>query len=110
MSVNQSLAFDNLEIRDTNDHTSVVVFNGEFTIKTLIIENGLNQQVSFQCEGSAHSDFSNPFLIGSSWPATANTNLYQTCDSYIPYWRVIATCASAPTSGGLTVIVLGVKS
>jgi len=109
MSVNQQLAFNNEAIRDTNAHNSDVVFNGDFTIKTLIIENGLNQTVTFQCQGSAHSDFSNYFNIGSTWDTSASTNIYQSCSTYIPYWRVVAQCSTAPTSGGLTVVILGVK-
>jgi len=110
VSVNIERVFDDEEIRDTSDHTSAEVYNGEMIIKTLIVENGLNQAVSCQCEGSAHADFSNHFDIGAAWPVSANTNIYQTCDSYIPYWRVVATCASSPTTGGLTIIVLGVPS
>lgn len=109
MSVNNERVFDDLEIRDTSDHTSSQVYNGDFVIKTLIIENNLNQTVALQCQGSANPDFSNPFNIGSEWEVTASTNTFQTCDSYIPYWRVIASCDIAPTSGDLTVIVLGVN-
>lgn len=109
MSVNQQLAFEAEEIRDTDAHNSDVVFNGDFTIKTLIIENGLNQTVTFQCQGSAHEDFSNPFNIGTTWDVSASTNIYQSCSTYIPYWRVVAQCGSSPSTGSLTVIVLGVK-
>ena len=110
MSVNKDLAFNELEIRDTNDHTSVEINNGDFVIKTLIIQNSLNQAVTFQCQGSAEASFDNPFDIGSTWDVTANTNTYQTCDAYIPYWRIIASCASAPSSGSLTIFVMGVES
>lgn len=109
MSINNTKTFDALAIRDTNDHTSSAVFNGEFIIKTLIIENGLNQIVTFQCQGSSDAAFTNMFLIGSEWGSNANSNTYQTCDTYIPYWRIIATCDTAPTTGSLTVIVLGVN-
>lgn len=108
MGINTEKVFDAEAIRNTADHTSSEVFNGEFVIKTLIVENGLNQEVTFQCQGSAEASFSNPFDIGTSWPVTANTNIYQTCDSYIPYWRLVATCATAPTTGTLTVFVIGV--
>ena len=107
MSINTEKAFDALEIRDTAEHTSKEIFNGEFIVKTLILENGLNQSVSFQCQGSAEEGFSNPFDIGAPWSVAANTNSYQSCSAYIPYWRVIATCDTAPTSGDLTVFVMG---
>jgi len=108
--INQEKTFDAEAIRDTSSHNGSVVYNGDFVIKSLIVENGLNQAVTFQCQGSAHSDFSNVFNIGSSWDVSASTNLFQTCDSYIPYWRIVAQCSTVPTSGTLTVIILGVSS
>jgi len=108
MAINQARPISALAIRDTSAHTSDAVFNGEFIIKTLVVENGLNQVVSFQCHGSANSDFSNYFNIGSSWEVAATTNTYMTCDTYIPYWRIVATCDTAPTSGTLTVIIFEV--
>jgi hypothetical protein len=108
MAVNQARAIDVLAIRDTSPHTSETVFNGEFIIKTLVVENSLNQAVAFQCQGSANSDFSNPFNIGGSWEIAATTNAYMTCETYIPYWRITATCSVAPASGTLSVIVFEV--
>ena len=95
--------FDEEEIRDTNTHNGTTIYLGEFRLKTIIIENELNQQVTLQCQGSAHSDFSNNFNIGNSWNVAASTDTYETCDSYFPYMRLTATCATAPTSGSLTV-------
>jgi len=110
MSVNSQNTFTDEAIRDTSSHNGEVVFNGDFIIKTLIIENGLNQEVTLQCQASAHSDFSNHFNVGSIFDISANTNTYETCDSYFPYWRLVATCSTAPTSGGLTIIILGVET
>jgi len=108
MSVNSQNTFTDEAIRDTSSHNGDMVFNGDFVVKTLIIENGLNQIVAIQCQASANSDFSNYFNVGSSFDVPASTNTYQTCESYFPYWRVVATCASSPTTGTLTIIVLGV--
>lgn len=108
MAVNQSKTIDALAIRDTSGHDGDVVFNGDFVIKTLIVENGLNQTCTFQCQGSAHSDFSNSFNIGSAWDVAASTNTYMTCENYFPYWRITATCSVAPSSGTVTVITFGV--
>lgn len=108
MSVNIQKSIDALAIRDTSAKNGDVVFNGAFVIKTLIIENGLNQTVTFQCQGSANADFSNSFNIGSSFDVAASTNTYMTCETYIPYWRIVATCSVAPASGTLTVITFGV--
>lgn len=102
------LVFDALEIRNTSTQTSSQVDNDAYIIKTLIIENGLNQTVTFQCQGSANIDFSNLFNIGSSFDIAASTNTFMTCDSYIPYWRVTAVCSVAPTTGTLSVIIYGV--
>ena len=108
MAVNTQVAISALAIRDTDAHTSEVVFNGDFIIKTLVVENGLNQTCTFQCQGSAHSDFSNSFNIGSTWDVAASTNLYVTSETYIPYWRITATCSVAPASGTVTVIIFEV--
>ena len=110
MSVNSQNTFTDEAIRDTSAHNGATVFNGDFVIKTLIIENGLNQTATFQCQASAHEDFSNSFNVGTEWDVGASTNTYQTCDSYFPYWRAVVTCDTAPTTGTLTVIVLGVES
>lgn len=98
-----------LAIRDTSAKTSDVVENGDIFIKTIIVENTLNQAVTFQCQGSSTADFANYFLIGSTWDVSASTNIFATCDSYIPFWRIIATCSVAPASGTLTVIIYGVS-
>ena len=99
----QEKAFDAEAIRDTSLHNGILIFLGEFRLKTIIIENGLNQTVTLQCKGSAHADFSNSFNIGSSFDVSANTDTYQTCDSYFPYMRLTAICSVAPSSGNLSV-------
>lgn len=109
MSINNTTAFNAEEIRDTNDHDSVIVYNGEFVVKSLIIENDHDQEVTLQCWGSAHSDFSSPYPIGNSWTQSANSNDFQSCGTYHPYWKIRASYAVAPTSGNLTVHVYGVS-
>jgi len=110
MSVNSQNTFTAEAIRDTSSHNGAIVFNGDFVIKTLIIENGLNRSVSLQCQASAHEDFSHAFNVGTSFDVSLSTDTFQTCDSYFPYWRLVATCSTAPTTGSLTVIILGVES
>jgi len=110
MSINAQNTFTNEAIRNTSVHNGATVFNGDFVVKTLIIENGLNQAVTLQCQASAHADFSNSFNVGSPFEVSASTNTYQTCNSYFPYWRLTAQCASSPSSGALTVIILGVSA
>jgi len=110
MSVNSQNTFTDEAIRNTSSHNGATVFNGDFVVKTLIIENELNQTVTLQCQASAHEDFSNSFNLGSTFDVSASTNTYQTCESYFPYWRVVAQCGTAPTTGTLTVIIYGVES
>ena len=97
------MAFEGEEIRGTTQVTSSLIDNRGFQLKTIIIENGLNQIVTFECWGSRHSDFSHSFIIGSSWDVSASTDSYQTCTSYFPYMKMKATCSTAPTNGSLTV-------
>ena len=104
--VNFEKTFDAEAIRDTSAHNGAVINNYDFQLKTIIIENHLNQIVTLQCEGSAHADFSNKFNIGSSFNVAANADTYQTCDSYFPYMRLVAQCGSAPTTGDLTVFLI----
>jgi hypothetical protein len=106
--INKQKTLDAVAIRDTNARNGDVVFNGDFVVKTIIIENSLNQTVTFQCQGSANEDFSNSFNIGTTWEVAASTNTYMTCEQYIPYWRVVAQCSVAPASGTLTVTAFGV--
>ncbi len=68
------------------------------------VTTGKTQSVALRCEGSARSDFSQFFVIGE-FEASGSSNSFQTCDSYIPYWRLVASCDTAPTSGSLTIFV-----
>ena len=97
------MGFENEEIRDTSVHWSVLMDNRGFQLKTVIIENDLNQAVTFECWASRHADFSHSFIVGSSFDITADTDDYQTCDSYFPFMKVKATCSTAPTTGFLNV-------
>ena len=97
------IGFDEEAIRDTSVHWSVLIDNRGFQLKTVIIENGLNQTVTLECWASRHADFSHSFIVGSSFDITADTDDYQTCDSYFPFMKVKATCSTAPTTGDVTV-------
>ena len=100
--VNQEKVFDAEAIRDTSNHNGATINMYDFQLKTIIVENSLNQQVALQCQASADG-VNNWFNVGSSWNVSATTDTYQTCDSYFPYMRVQAQCASSPSSGSLTV-------
>jgi hypothetical protein len=98
----------NLAITDTSAHNSSVVDTGEFTAETIVIYNGLNQQVTLQLQGSL--DETTWINVGSSFNITATTNDYETVTDYFPCYRLTATCATAPTSGTLQVWILKTKA
>jgi len=91
--------FTNEAIRDTAAHNSATGQNAGFRVKTVIVQSTLNQDASIQCQGSR--DGSTWFNAGGSWPVTASSSTYQTCETYFPYLRAVATCAVAPASGTL---------
>lgn len=107
--VEETLVFDAKEVRNTSKTMSDTSNNEYFAVKTLIVENSHDQAFTAQCWGSRHSDMSNKFLIGGEWTIPANTNIYQTCDSFIPYWAIEIWAATAPTSGSITVDVMKVE-
>ena len=98
------IGFDEEAIRDTSEHTSALLDNRGFQLKTIIIENGLNQPVTLECWASRHEDFSHSFLVGASFDITSSTDDYQTCESYFPFMKIKATCSTAPTTGNLSVV------
>ena len=100
--INQEKTFDALEIRDTDTHEGATINNYDFQLKTIIIHNHLNQAVTLQCRASVDG-VNNWFDVGSSFDVTASTDTYQTCSSYFPFMRLLATCSSSPSSGDLTV-------
>lgn len=95
--------FDALAIRSTSTQDSSVSASGEFSAKTIITENGLNQSVSCQLQGSRNSTW---FNIGSPFVVTASTNQYQTVSDYFPKYRIQATCSVAPSSGSLNIWII----
>jgi hypothetical protein len=103
IDIQETTIFNSLAIRDTSPHTSDVSNNIGYRVKTLIITNGLNQDVSKQCQGSR--DNSTWFNIGDSFTITAGATIYQTCETYFPYIRGVATCSVAPASGTLSMWV-----
>jgi len=97
----ESVMFEEEAIRDTAAHNSVSVPSHELPVKTVIINNGLNQIVTLQVQASR--DNTNWFNVGSSFDVAATTWSYQTCDTFFPYGRIVATCSSSPASGTLSV-------
>jgi hypothetical protein len=97
------LIFDSLAIRSTATQTSLVADCRGFQARTIIIENGLNQLVTFQIQKCRTGDFAKPIDIGASFDVAASSNDYRSLDVYFPFVRITATCTIAPTTGTLTV-------
>ena len=96
--------FDALAIRDTSNHDSEKSNSGEFTAKVIIIENGLNQTVTFQLQGSR--DCTVWLDIGATFDVAASTNQYETVGTYFPCYRLQAICVTAPTTGTLDTYII----
>lgn len=96
--------FDGEAIRDTSEHDSVGADAGEFTAETIVVHNGLNQQVTFQLQGSI--DGTTWIDVGNTFNVTANTDDYETVTDYFCCYRTQAQCGTSPTSGVLDVWLL----
>jgi hypothetical protein len=96
--------FTALQIRNTSVQTSDVSTSGEFLAKTIIIDNGLNQIVTLQLQGS--DDKTLWLNIGATFDVAATTADYQTISDYFPFYRLTAVCSVAPTTGDLDVRVI----
>jgi len=99
-NVSEGVLFNAEPIRDTAAHNSAASANTGYRVKTVIVNNGLNQIVTMQCQGSR--DNTNWINIGGTWDVATATWTYQSCDTYFPYMRAIATCSVAPASGTLS--------
>ena len=89
-----------LAIRDTSNHNSNNSVNFGYKVKTIIIDNQLDQSIVCQCQGSR--DGINWFNVGATWSISATTLTFETCESYFPYFRTQVQCAVAPTTGTIS--------
>lgn len=105
MTAREDKIFDALAITDTSNHNSTVSDNQHNTAKSILVDNGLDQTVTLQLEGDRTSAFSTPVDIGAPFDVTASTRDYHTVDDYFPHLRLAAICATAPTTGSLTVYI-----
>jgi hypothetical protein len=106
--MDQDQIFTEEAIRDTADHNSAVSNTGEFTAETILIENGLNQQVTLQLQGCREGG-STWFDVGDPFNVPASTNDYETVSDYFPCYRVVASCSVSPTTGDLEIWVIKSK-
>ena len=104
-TVDQSQVFTALAIRDTSNHNSDTANTGEFQAQTIVIYNGLDQQVTLQLQGSR--DASTWIDMNNSFNVAATTNSYETVTDYFPWYRLTAICSGgSPTTGVLDVWIL----
>jgi hypothetical protein len=99
-NVGETAIFDAVAIRNTSATNSSSSSNIGYRVKTVMVNNGLDQAVSIQCQGSR--DGTNWINIGTAWSVATATWTYQSCDTYFPYMRAVATCSVAPTTGTLS--------
>jgi hypothetical protein len=102
--------FDDEAIRDTNLHTSNISDNRGFIPKTILVENGLDEDVEITIYGSRYSDFSVELQLGVSFNIGAETDDFATVTDYFPFMRAKAQCTSAPSSGTLNIWIERVKA
>lgn len=95
------------DIRDTNAKTSTVVNLQGLNKKSLVVVNGLNQNVSVQIQGSADNgtfiNIGTAQTVNSSTNAIIGPNEVAALNNYFPYIRATATCSVGPASGTLTI-------
>ena len=99
--------FTDEAIRDQVDHTSGTAYMGEFNAETILVYNGLDQDVSFQLQGSI--DDTTWIDVHDTFSIVKNTNDYAVVTHYFPSYRIVASCAVTPTTGNLNVWVVKSK-
>lgn len=106
MSIREShKIIDALAIRDTSNHNSTVSDSVNYQAKTILIISTLDEDVTLQLQASCDLAFTDVIDVGSTFTATKLVNGYESVDTYFPYFRVTAICATAPTTGVLTIVL-----
>jgi len=105
-SPEQDDVLKDVEIRDTSDHNSIASLSGIFQAKTIIVHNGLNQDITLQLQGS--DDAIVWLNVGDSFDVTSDTSDFETVSHYFPQFRLQASCSVAPTTGSVTAHIIKV--
>jgi len=98
--------FNAESIRDTVHHISNISNCEDYPKKSIIIHNGLNQDVTIKLQGDINKAFAKPMKLEPNKIVTANQEDYMTSDDIIPFLRVRAICTVAPTTGVLDVWIV----
>ena len=96
--------FTALQIRNTSLQTSSIAISGEYIAKTILLDNGHNQIVTLQLQGSDNQ--TDWFDVGAAIDIPATTKTYETLTDFFPYYRATAQCSVAPASGDLDVRII----
>jgi hypothetical protein len=103
------LVIEDLEIRDQNNHESAMSNMGEFNAETIMVNNQLDQVVTFQLQGTIAGTgvWCN---VGSTFNIGATTKDYVTVTDFFPCYKMVASCdTAAPTTGNLNVWIIKSK-
>ncbi len=98
-------------IRDTNPVTTDKVNLQGIGKKSLIVYNGLNQNVTVQIQG-CHTENGTYVNVGTAQTVNTGTNTILgenevvQLKNYFPYLQAIVTAAVAPTTGTCTVVAV----
>jgi hypothetical protein len=101
----KSQIFTDEAIRVNTVVESSIADTGEFNAETIVVYNDLDKDVAIQLQGSLDNG-TNWLDIGNSFSVTTVTKDYDTVTDYFPCYRVTAKCATAPTTGDLSVWIL----
>ena len=96
--------FTALAIRDTTIKTSGEAVTGEFTAETIVVINGLDQDVTIQLQGS--HDKTTWFNLGDSFVVLKTDKDFETVTNYFPFYRLTGICGVSPTTGVLDAWIL----
>ncbi len=91
--------FTDEQIRDTNEHTSQMVYAGAFMPKTLLFRNELDAQVKIDVYGCSKENSSVHYFINTVY-VNANTNDFATLEDYFQCFFLHVTAQTLPTTGG----------
>jgi NMD protein affecting ribosome stability and mRNA decay len=94
-------------ITDTNEKTTVTAEIQGLSKKSLVVKNGLEQNVSLQIQGSADKitfvNVGTAQTVNASSNAIIGENEVAQLKNYFPFLKATITAAIAPTSGTIEV-------
>lgn len=107
MIYEETKVFTDKEIRDTNNHFSVVINSKRHLKKSAIIHNGFDKDVNIRLQGSIDEAFTKPLSVEPIINVPAGKEKLIVTDDLIPYIRLKADCTIAPTTGKMDAWIMG---